>query len=336
MDENNPLLDLLEENKSGIDLLKNTGNQKTEEFSKPKPLGTIEEIDELDTENLTKEQVDYIYKRALFYSTNSKKTIFDVDSKKQAAKYFEIAANAGNSKAAYNMALCYLNGDGVEKNEEKALEYFEKSPNDKIFIEGISKIADKNVKNNKSVAIKLYKIVVKKYREIGDTIKVIEYSLKISPNSNKVNKEITEKPTNKQIDKNKKNKTSILLEDKYKREFKNIESKLNKDNNKEMYYSLAYHYLNGIGVEKNEEKALEYFEKSPDDEFFIEGISKIADKNIESNKPLAIKLYKIVMNKYDKINNSIKNKELRIKLNILEGITTEEKIVNKELTEKML
>lgn len=51
----------------------------------------------------------------------------DAGHYKEAVKCFEIASNQGNVKGMYSLALCYQNGEGVEKDEKKAFQLFLKA-----------------------------------------------------------------------------------------------------------------------------------------------------------------------------------------------------------------
>ena len=42
-------------------------------------------------------------------------------------KRYEKAAEQGDADAQYNLALCYKNGTGVEKDAEKAVEWYQKA-----------------------------------------------------------------------------------------------------------------------------------------------------------------------------------------------------------------
>ena len=44
-----------------------------------------------------------------------------------AARYYEQAANLGEAWGAYNLAGCYLNGNGVPHNEENAFAYYQQA-----------------------------------------------------------------------------------------------------------------------------------------------------------------------------------------------------------------
>ena len=46
---------------------------------------------------------------------------------KKAFQCFEKAANAGIAVGQYNLAVMYLYGSGVEKNEEKGMEWLKKA-----------------------------------------------------------------------------------------------------------------------------------------------------------------------------------------------------------------
>lgn len=45
----------------------------------------------------------------------------------KAVEFFENAGEHGESSALFNLGMFYLNGEGVEKNIEKAKDYFKRS-----------------------------------------------------------------------------------------------------------------------------------------------------------------------------------------------------------------
>ena len=48
---------------------------------------------------------------------------------REAAYWYEKAANQGNAPAQYNLGVCYENGQGVVQNHEKAVYWYEKAAN---------------------------------------------------------------------------------------------------------------------------------------------------------------------------------------------------------------
>ena len=42
-------------------------------------------------------------------------------------RWYHRAVEAGSEKATYSVGMCYLEGDGVDKDEEKAIEYLQKA-----------------------------------------------------------------------------------------------------------------------------------------------------------------------------------------------------------------
>lgn len=52
---------------------------------------------------------------------------FDEEKYQQAFEYYKKAADYGNDEAIAQIGLCYLNGNGVEQNDEKAFEWLSKS-----------------------------------------------------------------------------------------------------------------------------------------------------------------------------------------------------------------
>jgi TPR repeat protein len=46
---------------------------------------------------------------------------------KKAFNYYTLAANKGNKEAQYNLGIMYLKGEGINKDEIKAKEWFKKS-----------------------------------------------------------------------------------------------------------------------------------------------------------------------------------------------------------------
>ena len=47
----------------------------------------------------------------------------------KAIEFYTLSANKGNSYAQFNLAICYENGDGVEKDMTKAIEFYTLSAN---------------------------------------------------------------------------------------------------------------------------------------------------------------------------------------------------------------
>ena len=47
----------------------------------------------------------------------------------KAFELYTLSANQGNADAQYNLAICYENGDGVEKDMTKAFELYTLSAN---------------------------------------------------------------------------------------------------------------------------------------------------------------------------------------------------------------
>ena len=58
-------------------------------------------------------------------------TIFEDKSEKKVLdkvfKEYKNAAEQGDADAQYNLGVCYANGTGVEKDEQKAVEWYQKA-----------------------------------------------------------------------------------------------------------------------------------------------------------------------------------------------------------------
>lgn len=78
---------------------------------------------------------------------------------KQAKEYFEIVSPQQNTRANFYLGLMYYNGDGIEQNFGKALEYFNISQNDPNSFYFLGKMHEegKGTEKNKKKAIEYYK-----------------------------------------------------------------------------------------------------------------------------------------------------------------------------------
>ena len=67
------------------------------------------------------------------------------ENKKEAQRLYQIAANGGDAKAMYNLAVCYLTGAGGEKNPDAAIFWAEKAieSEDESVVEDAKKLLDK-------------------------------------------------------------------------------------------------------------------------------------------------------------------------------------------------
>lgn len=148
----------------------------------------------------------------------------------EAIPYLVTAAQNGYQKAQYNLGLCYQDGLGVDKDEKIAFYYF--------------KMAAENNHPNAAYNCAVYYLKYDENIEMG--IKYLRISVK---NDN-------------EMDCAKKMLAILLIsqEEYYQEAFYLL---LNlKETDKECEYYLGFLYENGYGVEKDWNKALEYYEKS--------------------------------------------------------------------------
>ena len=78
-----------------------------------------------------------------------------------AASDYEDAAAEGDSKAQYNLGLCYLNGDGIIQNDKNAFEWFKKAadhgyPHAECMV-GLCYAFGKGVNQNDKKALEYFK-----------------------------------------------------------------------------------------------------------------------------------------------------------------------------------
>lgn len=98
---------------------------------------------------------------------------------RQAKEYFEIVSPQQNTRANFYLGLMYYNGDGIEQNFGKALEYFNISQNDPNSFYFLAKMHEdgKGTEKNKKKAIEYYKKCIETKENISKVYygKVWEY-----------------------------------------------------------------------------------------------------------------------------------------------------------------
>jgi TPR repeat protein/predicted acylesterase/phospholipase RssA len=170
----------------------------------------------------------------------------------KAAEYFKSAADQGNIKAQFSLGLCYLNGEGVEKNPKKAVYYFEIAANhDHVGAQnnlGACYLNGIGVEKNQKKAIEYFKLSTKKDHTDAQNNLGICYLKGVG----------VEKNQKKAIDYFK------LAAEKGHTDAQNNLNMIFEvgpnQKNTEAEFNLGLSYLLGIGVEKDEKKAIEYFE----------------------------------------------------------------------------
>ncbi|MBU6140239.1 MAG: SEL1-like repeat protein [Proteobacteria bacterium] len=74
-----------------------------------------------DEFDLAKENYELAHGMGLFFATHSLGNFHLSENPKQAFEYFKIAADAGYAPSKHNLAICYRDGVGTEKDDVKAL-----------------------------------------------------------------------------------------------------------------------------------------------------------------------------------------------------------------------
>ncbi|KAG9295548.1 hypothetical protein G9A89_004615 [Geosiphon pyriformis] len=161
-----------------------------------------------------------------------------VKTTKNEVKTFELyskAAEAGNTNAQYNLALCYANGEGTTKDLEKAFEFYSKAAEagntNAQYNLALCYANGKGTKRNSEKAFKLYS----KAAEAGNTN--AQYALGWCYEDGRGTTKNSE-------------------------EAFELYSKAAKAGHLNAQFNLALCYANGEGTTKNEEKAFELYSKA--------------------------------------------------------------------------
>lgn len=154
----------------------------------------------------------------------------------KAVEYFKIAADSGDASAMVRLGICYLKGRGTAQNKEAAVELYKKAA-DNNDIEGIRRLGicydnGDGIEQNKETAVEL----IKKAAEGGDAPAMAMLGIFY------LKGEAIEKDL----------KASAEWFEK---------SLAHGYNNFEIMNLLAWHYLNGMGVEKDLGRAIELYTK---------------------------------------------------------------------------
>ncbi len=155
-------------------------------------------------------------------------------SKKQATKYYQMAAEQGYADAQYNLARQYLNGYGVEKSTTQAIKWFEKAA--ALGIED----AAKKLEELQSVSIPKGFSLYKKSKDLS-----------------KGNKKLTQAQINQIL----KEGYAALESKEYSKTLAKWTEAANAGN-AEAQTNLSMHYSYSIGVKLDKEKALYWLNKA--------------------------------------------------------------------------
>ncbi|GES72661.1 kinase-like domain-containing protein [Rhizophagus clarus] len=227
----------------------------------------------------------------------------------KAIRWYKKAADNGNRLSQYNLGICYENEIGVEKSDDKAFEYYKKSAKyRRLYTLTIFYGSEINIEKDIIKAFESYKKVAKQ-KYIDAQYKVAYfYDKGIGTKTDK--KEAFElfKKLAKKGNKFAQIKLGTLYEKEKK--FKEAIYWYNEASENEIaLYNLGRCYEYGMGVDKNDKLAFEYYQKSAE-QGHIDGKFRLGncfDKGIgtQINKIKAFELYKEVAGEGNKFAQNI-------------------------------